>query len=121
MLSINKWELGRQGSGYYKLKIFASEWLKMDCYILKYPEGSSVPRHIDKLTPKLSMYYDHNRLNIILKHPEKGGVFWCEKPFISGPRFILFRPDEHKHSISKIEEGTRYVLGIGWLWRRGTL
>jgi len=27
----------------------------------------------------------------------------------------FFRPDVSKHSVTKVEGGTRYVLSIGWL------
>lgn len=109
-----KWQEGRQKTGYEKLKIFESKFLKMDCYLLRMKEGSHIDFHYDKVEG-----YEHNRLNIILKKAEYGGEFCLEGP--SGyprrvrDRIILFRPDIDHHAVSKVERGTRYVLSIGWL------
>jgi len=27
----------------------------------------------------------------------------------------LFRPDKYSHSVSKIEQGNRYILSLGWI------
>jgi hypothetical protein len=64
------WQKGRQDSGYGKIKIWQSWWLKSDCYLIYYPEGSSIPEHTDP-TPG----YRHNRFNIELVKPEVGGEF----------------------------------------------
>ena len=86
--------------------LFPIPW---DCYILKYPTGSEIKEHVDPLTNQ-----NHYRLNIVIKKPRKGGVFYAEKTIINTPRIKLFRPDIYKHSLTPIEEGTRYVLSIGW-------
>ena len=36
---------GRQGTGYYKVKLF-SFW-RIDGYYVEYPEGSEIPWHVD--------------------------------------------------------------------------
>ena len=104
------WIEGRQGSGYYKLKIFESKLLKMDCYILKYPEGSYIDVHKDPVPEP----YEHHRLNVILKKAEKGGTFLLDYVEQTG-RIHKFRPDIQEHNLHRIEKGIRYVLSIGWL------
>jgi hypothetical protein len=102
-LNYFKWEAGRQGSGYDKMLLaayFKPFVLQFDCYLLRFPLGSSINWHIDPVTPPLRYY----RLNIFLKQPKKGGVF-----------LQLFRPDIQPHKVTTIEEGTRYVLSIGWV------
>lgn len=111
------WIKGRQNSGYYKLKLLVSKFFKFDIYILKYPKGSYIDTHKDPVEG-----YEHHRLNIILKRPKKGGTFFCGARHCTGQypdynRIIKFRPDILKHSLNRIEEGTRYVLSIGWLRR----
>jgi len=105
-----KWEIGRQQSGYYKMLIATSKFpIPWDFYILKYPINSAIGEHVDPVTDRA-----HYRLNIIVKKPKKGGQFFCEKCIINTPRIKLFRPDLYKHSLTTIEEGSRYVVSIGW-------
>ena len=101
------WELGRQGTGYEKLKIF-SFW-RVDCYLLRLPEGSYIPKHVDKIDSG-----KHYRLNIILKDAKVGGVFICDNPIYETKRVKLFRSDLSEHSVAMVIKGTRYVLSIGW-------
>ena len=105
-----KWVEGRQGSGYYKLKIWESKLFKFDIYLLKYPTGSYIDKHLDPAP----LHFDHHRLNIILKKPEKGGTFALDGVEQTG-RIYKFRPDKQEHSLSRIETGSRYLLSIGWL------
>ena len=105
------WEGGRQGTGYFKFKIFESKRLECDCYLLKYPEAAHIPFHTDPVKPGKK----HYRLNIIVKKCVTGGDFLCEKTIINFWRFVLFRPDLYLHSVTTVYNGTRYVLSIGWL------
>jgi len=107
------WEKGRQNSGYEKLRVLLSNRFKFDVYILKYPEGSVIQSHVDKVDE----IFEHHRLNIVLKKAKKGGVFSCNDTAKTG-RIHYFRPDIMKHKVSKIELGTRYVLSIGWLKKK---
>ena len=106
-----KWEKGRLNTGYKKMKLFESKTFKFDAYILFYPEGSRVPPHTDKVKG-----YIHNRLNIILKKPKKGGSFYCYhmNPGLSSKRIVRFISD-NVHGVLKIEKGYRLVLSFGWL------
>lgn len=103
------WIEGRQGTGYFKLKIFSSKWLGVDCYLLKYETGSFIPPHTDPVEG-----FEHHRINIELKRAYGGHCYiigrnkrWW--------RFTYFRPDIQEHWVSMISKGTRYVLSIGWV------
>ena len=106
-----RWQRGRQGSGYDKLLLAGTLWpLPCDCYLLRFPTDASVPPHTDRVS--LGRHY---RLNIILRAPRRGGEFVCARPIHAGRRIKLFRPDVEEHSVTMIEEGTRWVLSIGWV------
>jgi hypothetical protein len=111
-----RWEEGRQGSGYYKLKLMESRFFKFDMYLLKFPEGSYIETHTDP-APK---DHDHHRLNIVLKRAKKGGRF-VKSNNIQYGRVFKFRPDIEEHYVEDIEEGTRYVFSVGWLKRNNKL
>jgi hypothetical protein len=109
------WKEGRQGSGYWKLKLLESKLLKFDLYILKFPTGSYIDWHRDPAVEG----HKHWRLNWIF-WKGKGGQFEAEpcdpKDYpISKPRLNMFRPDKVLHCVSKIESSTRYVFSLGWL------
>lgn len=106
-----KWERGRQGTGYDKMLLVTGTWpLGFDSYLIKYPEGSSIPPHTDPVKTG-----SHYRLNIIIWKSPRGGDFVCENPMLSLPRIKLFRPDQSIHSVTAVEGGPRYVLSIGWV------
>lgn len=102
-----KWDTGRQKTGYEKLSFFQNRFI--DLYLLKFPPGSYVPPHQDVVMGKR-----HYRLNIILKAAQKGGDFVCRRTLFKLPRIVLFRPDREIHEVTKVHEGTRYVLSVGW-------
>lgn len=104
------WELGRQGTGYNKIKLFESKFFKADCYLLYYPKGSEIPVHRDPVS-----IGDHYRLNIMLKKAKDGGDFICKDPILRWPRVFYFRPDKSWHAVTRINEGYRLMLSIGWL------
>lgn len=107
-----KWQKGRLNSGYEKLLLFQSKRLRMDAWILRYHEGSLLPFHTDPVTG-----VRHFRLNIVLKKAKKGGrLITVGEPLFhtKNNRIVFFRPDLSHHAVTKIYEGTRYVLSIGW-------
>ena len=104
------WEQGRQGTGYNKLLLLQSGLIKFDMYLLYYPEGSEITPHRDVVCGS-----SHYRLNVMLKKAKCGGEFICENPIFRGFRINLFRPDASTHSVTKIEEGYRVMLSIGWV------
>ena len=106
-----RWQRGRQGSGYDKMLLLTAPWpLPFDSYLIRYPEGSSVPPHTDPVQQGR-----HYRLNVILKSPKSGGEFVCADPIYSSKRVKLFRPDACEHSVTRVEGGSRYVLSVGWV------
>jgi hypothetical protein len=118
-----KWEEGRQGGGYYKMKLMEISWpIKADMYILKFPEGSEVKPHIDP-SPSYGRASKHYRLNIIAKKAKTGGEFMVFKGVIFKDtdeykdvgRVSLMRPDVNAHKMKKVEKGCSYWLSIGWL------
>jgi len=106
-----RWQSGRQGSGYDKMLLLTAPWpVPFDSYLIRYPEGSSIPPHTDPVQQGR-----HYRLNVILKSPKSGGEFVCAKPIYSSKRIKLFRPDACEHSVTLVQGGSRYVLSIGWV------
>ena len=107
------WERGRQKSGYDKMLICGATWpIKFDTYLLKFPQGSEIAPHTDKVESG-----KHYRLNIVLKKADLGGEFICSNPIFETKRIKLFRPDVSKHQVSKVIKGNRYLLSIGWIKR----
>jgi hypothetical protein len=106
-----KWEDGRQQTGYQKKKIFASVWLGMDCYLLRYREGDEIPPHTDPVEGK-----KHYRMNITLKRALVGGPFGGGHRIIDWGRLIVMRPDlPPEHWVGRVLKGSRYILSIGWV------
>ncbi len=103
-----RWQAGRQGTGYEKLKLLAA-W-RVDLWLLRFPPGSCIPAHRDEV-PRGR----HLRLNLVLIPARRGGEFSCPAPLIDRPRVKLFRSDLHTHAVSRVEEGTRWVLSCGLL------
>lgn len=104
-----QWYYGRL-NGQYLVKRF--EFPFMDFCIIKFPELSYIPAHVDPVeTGKI-----HNRLNIIIKRADEGGEFQCDqyKSWFFG-RVIYFKPSESTHSVTQITKGERLVLSFGWL------
>ena len=109
-----KWELGRQNTGYEKLKLF-SFW-RFDAYILRFKPGAYVDYHRDRIN--FPRERKHFRLNILLKDCEIGGRFLVAHPCRLEARsircrFHLFRPDLIPHAISEVLVGTKYILSLG--------
>jgi hypothetical protein len=108
-----RWERGRQASGYDKMLLLLSSFpVPFDWYLLRFPEGSEIPPHVDPVQKGR-----HFRMNIILRHAVKGGEFQCPDPIWNLRRVKLFRPDLSLHSVTKVEKGSRLVFSIGWVRR----
>lgn len=107
-----KWQKGRQQSGYDKMLLATAMWpLPFDMYLLKYPRGSYIDPHTDPVTNK-----KHYRINIVIKNAAIGGEFVCATPIFETDRIKFFRPDACEHSVTKVEQGSRFVLSIGWVF-----
>lgn len=111
------WVEGRQGGGYYKLKLFESKRFKFDVYLLKFTPGCQINGHKD---PSVEGH-DHHRLNLILKRHD--GYFWTivepASRFIDDRRVVHFRPDTTEHGLysydARFTDRVGYWLSIGWL------
>jgi len=104
-----KWVRGRQENAvYFKSCIFSFKVYKFgfDCYILKYPPNTSLPRHKDPVKNGR-----HWRLNITLKGKSTFYLF-TEKGLKRFYRFCLFRPDIQEHWVQSYEKGC-LKLSIG--------
>mgnify|MGYP003718593583 CR=1 FL=1 len=102
-MALWKWEGGRQGGGYRKMKL-AQIFNRADCYLIQYPEGFELPEHRDE-TP----HGRHFRLNIFLKGE---GDFYAEDVIAQGRNWALFRPDIATHGVRDITS-KRTVLSFG--------
>ncbi len=105
-----RWEPGRLGTRYDKLLLATSPWPPFDLYLLRFAPGAQAPPHLDEVPG-----HRHFRLNVVLRRARAGGEFVCSQSLFRSSRVVLFRPDQHKHSVSEVTAGTRYVLSFGWL------
>lgn len=105
------WKLGSQKTGYKVLTLFFSRWLEADVYIIKYPQGSFIPPHIDYVGSER----EHYRLNIEVWPAKEGGELVCSESIFRWGPINLFRPDKVEHSVTEVKQGIRYVFSIGWL------
>lgn len=112
-----RWIKGRQGTGYYKMKLLPSLGFNFDCCLLKYEVGSYIPTHLDETL----VDHCHHRFNLIVKSCVGGNfrILTREDNYRKGRFFgfnwVKFRPDIQKHSVSEVLSGSRYVLSVGWL------
>ena len=111
-MRIFRWQKGRQKSGYDKMLLATAKRfpLPFDLYLLRFNEGSEVPLHKDPV--RLG---EHYRLNIVLKKAKRGGEFICQEMLWQTSRIKYFRSDISEHAVTKVSQGTRYVLSLGWL------
>jgi hypothetical protein len=121
-----RWRSGRQSSGYEKMLLATAPWpVAFDLYLLRFKKGAQIPFHRDPAPKdKRGRTMRHYRLNIFLRNADKGGVFQTRTDcaddkhrLFSASRVELFRPDLLEHSVTEVEDGTRYVLSLGWLRR----
>lgn len=86
-----------------------------DLVLRKFPEGSNIPPHYHKLPGKA-----HYRI-IIHWRPKLGGYFKVGSPIFRFGPIIFFRPDLTIHSVTKVLQGTGYMLSFGWYTDEDTL
>jgi hypothetical protein len=115
-MKLFKWQLGRNNTGYeiFTLAYVNILFLSFDCHFIRYKVGSYIPEHRDPVKPDLK----HYRLNIELWPAKKGGELLCEKSIFRWGPINFFRPDEALHSVTKVEQGIRYLLSIGWVRKK---
>ena len=106
---------GRQLSGYLTFTLFKflvpgnTRLYGVDAYIIYYPNGSSIPPHIDPVGIGA-----HHRVNVVLKAPDAGGQFVCAGATALLNRVFYFRPDTMLHEVTSCR-GSRYILSFGWI------
>lgn len=109
-----KWIEGRQQGDYSKMLLATCILpVPFDLYLLKFPTGSYIDAHVDKVS-----WGRHFRLNIVIKKAIDGGEFKVANvpgTFINTPRIKFFRPDKVLHSVTEVEQGERLVLSFGFV------
>lgn len=126
----DQYEPGRQGTGYFKLFVKDHprlQWLIQrslsilekpaedefwDAWLLRYPSGSYIPRHLDEA----EMFgKKHHRMNAIVDNGGIGGtlvVYNEEITLLSGDAYV-FRPDIMPHEVTRVEGQDRLVWSVG--------
>lgn len=104
------WREGRQGTGYETMMLVWSKRLRLDCCLIRYREGASIPPHRDPVKGGAQ----HYRFNVIVRPAKKGGELICEKSLFRLGPVNFFRPDLAEHEVKPVEKGVRYVFSIGW-------
>ena len=108
------WNKGRLGSGYRKFILAYSEFFKFDAYLLVIPTGVAVPKHLDPAPEG----YQHFRFNLTLRRARSGGETLIRLGGswrILAARSYKFRPYVHEHLVSRVQDGSLWLLSIGWL------
>ncbi|MHA7817982.1 MAG: 2OG-Fe(II) oxygenase [Pseudohaliea sp.] len=86
--------------------LFQSRCLSI--YLVHYAEGHRVMPHVD-MVAEGRLY----KLNCVLVKPRRGGEFSCERSiFDLLGRLVLFRPDRYQHEVTRIEDGSRWLLSV---------
>lgn len=123
------WQPGRQGTGYHKLSwrdnlpaeleplltrsltTLGVDVIDWDCYALRYPAGSFIPRHRDPTDD-----HRHLRLNAIVKTATGGQlIIGGETIELGAGDAVVFRPDAVDHEVGPVA-GTRYVWSVGCVY-----
>ncbi len=106
------WHSGRQQTGYETLKLLECyRPLHFDIYLIRYRQGAYIPPHCDPVPEGR-----HYRINMTLKNAKQGGEFICDQVLWRWRRVVCFRSDISVHQVSRVEQGLRYVLSVGWVW-----
>lgn len=81
---------------------------RFSIYLVRYSAGHRIVPHVDMVSEG-RLY----KFNWVVIKPKAGGEFECERNIFNWfGRFILFRPDLHRHEVSKIERGRRLLLSF---------
>lgn len=81
---------------------------RLAIYLVRYAAGHEIMPHVDMVSEG-RLY----KLNCVLVKPKAGGEFICEKNIFNlFGRLILFRPDLHRHRVSRIKSGRRWLLSF---------
>lgn len=97
-----KWKKGRQNDNYERVKLFESELLKADVYLIRVKPLGIIPPHTDTVKSG-----KHFRFNITIG----GLVTYIEGVGHSLP--YLFRPDIQQHMARNHAKEYAYMLSFG--------
>lgn len=88
-------------------------FVPIDCYLLRYREGSHAPPHVDPGRASR----EHWRLNAIIQEPGHGGDLYVGgiQYFLQQSDAVLFRPDEQPHEVTPVQGQDRLVWSLGAL------
>jgi hypothetical protein len=124
------WDPGRQDTGYLKsgldrsnpylaalierslATLYPGDRLGSDAWLLRYPDGSSIPPHVD---PPLTDGARHARLNAIIAQPPRGGELRFDGvaiDLVAGDA-VVFYPDRVHHQVSAVAGGERWIWSVG--------
>ena len=104
-----RWGNDFYDTGYRIFTLVFSKRLGIDLYLFHYKQNSYIPKHKDP-GHSGAMY----RLNIELVKAKRGGQFHCKKLLWTWhDRIYFFRADNSYHYVTRIEEGSRWVLSFG--------
>jgi hypothetical protein len=97
-----RWEPGRQGTGYRKLRLASGR--RWDLYVIDYPPGTAIPEHTDPVPGRR-----HFRTNLRL---------WGADAYVGGALLrlgplVVFRPDVMPHGVRDVGSRRRVVLSFG--------
>jgi hypothetical protein len=124
------WDRGRQDTGYAKSGVDPDDPLVAaliarslatlypgarhghDAWLLRYPDGSSIPPHTD---PPLRDGARHARLNALIAAPPTGGVLRLDDTVVdlAPGDAVVFYPDRVQHQVSTVTGGERWLWSVG--------
>lgn len=124
------WDRGRQDTGYLKSAVdrddpFIAALIARslaalypgprhghDAWLLRYPDGSSIPPHVD---PPMTDGARHARLNAIIAQPPGGGVLQLDGEVVAlaAGDAVVFYPDRVRHQVSQVAGGERWIWSVG--------
>lgn len=125
------WKPGRQGTGYDILPLrdvaelaplvapliaralsrlgtpYEDFW---DCYLIRYLDGSSIPKHTDAAQHERR----HRRINAVLEQARTGGELFVDgaKIDLAVGDAVLFFPDQEVHEVTQVG-GSRLLFSVG--------
>jgi hypothetical protein len=76
----------------------------------RYLEGAELEEHRDRIAKEERQY----RVMLLLKKAKRGGELISERFIVNLPRLKIFEPCRYNHRVTKIEEGERVVLLLGF-------
>ena len=81
---------------------------RFSVYLVHSSRGHRIPPHVD-MVARGRLF----KLNLVLRKPQEGGEFACEKSLLNlWGRVYFFRPDLYVHEVGEIRRGDRWLLSF---------